>query len=532
MYYLQNYLGNKLPLSGSEVVRIGSTPECRLYLAGRGVKDFHAIVYPVGNYFKVESDRRGDGVVLVNGEEISGSRRLNIGDKIGIGEHDLEFRSDSDHYAICREERFWFRSMGGGFPLTSTVGELRSEKITERLLSCSQGTEEFCMQIASNLVEKYGAEGVVIFGKGDEDWEKLAACTPAQKLEIPPLENFTQNTHSASLYSYRDEKRNLCYFYFPFLTQDNLLGFLLAVFGKSRLDRLQPDLPALCSSLHNEVRPVLVQLLQKEESEQQLGRARMIQSYMIPQTFPHDLGIDIKAHYRPAGCLSGDYLDWVIYRDASGKRYLYLCLGDVMGKGTDAGLVVGVVYSVFNVAAGEGWPLDRIAKAVNERLVSLSGYFITIVFLRWNESERVMEYCPAGKHYWIYRRSTGQLESQDQEQNNVGIALGLKSSACYRTRQMQLAEDDVVVLASDGTWEAKDKAGRFLTTEGFESYLTRAVTTGTSAGEILADIVGRLAAFTEGTVKLHDDISVAVATKFGSSRTAGGKGDGDESGRR
>jgi len=89
-------------------------------------------------------------------------------------------------------------------------------------------------------------------------------------------------------------------------------------------------------------------ILEKQRLEQEILLAKNIQDNLLPQEFPEIKGISLYGIYSPARELGGDYYDFLISRRESEygvERRIYITIGDVSGKGLDAGLVASSVKS-------------------------------------------------------------------------------------------------------------------------------------------------------------------------------------------
>ena len=72
------------------------------------------------------------------------------------------------------------------------------------------------------------------------------------------------------------------------------------------------------------------------ERAEQMQNAAHVQEGMLPRSPLDGEGFEVAAHFTPAREISGDFYDW--YRTGNGR--LVLTLGDVMGKGLQASLMM------------------------------------------------------------------------------------------------------------------------------------------------------------------------------------------------
>ena len=134
----------------------------------------------------------------------------------------------------------------------------------------------------------------------------------------------------------------------------------------------------------------------KERIESELRIARDIQMSMVPRNFdifPQDSGIDLYASMKPAKEVGGDLYDFFI----QGNK-LYLCIGDVSGKGVPASMTMAVAVNLFHNNAKEGFPPEHIAARLNDTLAAdnESGMFVTMFIAEIDLTTGQMKYCNAG----------------------------------------------------------------------------------------------------------------------------------------
>ncbi|MBQ6377738.1 MAG: SpoIIE family protein phosphatase [Prevotella sp.] len=134
----------------------------------------------------------------------------------------------------------------------------------------------------------------------------------------------------------------------------------------------------------------------KERIESELRIARDIQKSMLPRDFssiPEQAGIDLFALMNPAKEVGGDLYDYFI----QGSK-LYVCVGDVCGKGVPASMTMAVAVNLFRNVAKEGFPPEYIATRLNDTLTegNGSGMFVTMFIAVINLATGRMDFCNAG----------------------------------------------------------------------------------------------------------------------------------------
>jgi serine phosphatase RsbU (regulator of sigma subunit) len=131
----------------------------------------------------------------------------------------------------------------------------------------------------------------------------------------------------------------------------------------------------------------------RERIESELRIARDIQMSMVPNIFPDREGLDIYASIEPAKEVGGDLYGYLLQGDE-----LYICLGDVSGKGVPASLFMAQATRLFRTLATQHMMPDEIATRMNSALSedNEQGMFVTMFIARIDLKAGSMDYCNAG----------------------------------------------------------------------------------------------------------------------------------------
>lgn len=134
----------------------------------------------------------------------------------------------------------------------------------------------------------------------------------------------------------------------------------------------------------------------KERIESELRIAREIQMGMVPHVFdafPKELGIDLYASMTPAKEVGGDLYDFFLK-----DQKLYICVGDVSGKGVPASMTMAVAVNLFRSAAKEGFTPAQIAMKINETLSAdnENSIFVTMFIAEIDLEAGRIDFCNAG----------------------------------------------------------------------------------------------------------------------------------------
>jgi sigma-B regulation protein RsbU (phosphoserine phosphatase) len=192
----------------------------------------------------------------------------------------------------------------------------------------------------------------------------------------------------------------------------------------------------------------------QHRADAELLRAREIQQSLLPTEIPQIDGVEVSATWQPAREVSGDYYD-VLRLD---NDRLALCIGDVVGKGMPAALLMSSLQAALKAVVFQtGSPKEVCTQVRRVMLQSLAGgTFVTFFFCIVDRKVGHLSYCNAGHNPPIMRRSDGTLVRLD-----IGgpIFARIASDHPYHEATVSLGTGDTMVLYTDGVTEAADAAG-------------------------------------------------------------------------
>jgi len=226
----------------------------------------------------------------------------------------------------------------------------------------------------------------------------------------------------------------------------------------------------------------------------QLEFAAEVQAKLLPQEAPVVAGFEIAARCLPAYQVAGDFYDW----QQLAPGLLTLTLGDVMGKGLAAAMLMATVRATLRAVTQEHKPavaLQLAEKALRQDLDS-SDSFVTLFHAQLDLAGRSLTYVDCGHGLVFLRRAAGQVE----ELPTRGLPLGVFSDEGYQEGTVTFEDGDALVLYSDGLIDALP-----------ELALDNRALAGRLDGSASArDMVERLVALVPPEAPLPDDMTVLV----------------------
>ena len=178
--------------------------------------------------------------------------------------------------------------------------------------------------------------------------------------------------------------------------------------------------------------------------EAELARAGQVQADLLPLTLPRLPGFDLAAHCLPAHEVGGDFYDW--QEVAPGT--VALTVGDVMGKGMPAALLMATVRAALRAGTQPGRPAATVAAAAAALRDDFerSGRFVTLFRAVVTLPQRRLDYVDAGHGYALLRRRAGAVESLGPR----NLPLGVEASVPPIPGALVLEPGDTLVIYSDG----------------------------------------------------------------------------------
>jgi len=241
---------------------------------------------------------------------------------------------------------------------------------------------------------------------------------------------------------------------------------------------------------------------QLRQLETELELSQVVQRALLPQQVPAIDGLNIAAFSRPAQIVSGDYFDFVDFKDGAHG----FVVADVSGHGVSAGMLMTSLQMAFHTLVPDATsPLDVLERINRVYLHNINfTTFVTVFFARFDPGTRVLTYANAGHNSAYVHRAAGKGETW---LHPTGPAIGLMEGFNIRAEEVKLEPGDTLLLYTDGVTEAADPGGL----EFGEDKLAEVVgqNAGSSVEELIQKILRALRDHTNG-IPLIDDVTLVV----------------------
>ena len=180
------------------------------------------------------------------------------------------------------------------------------------------------------------------------------------------------------------------------------------------------------------------------ERAQQMQKAAHVQEDMLPHSPLDGDGFEVAAHFTAARELSGDFYDW--YQPADNR--IAITLGDVMGKGLPAAMMMATVRAALRASA-QVEDLEqsvRLAARIMEAPLEANQAFVTVFHGVFDIVSGDVHYIDAGHgHARILRGSTGQ-----ENLSLRGAPIGMFPDTEFSIGWANLKPGDTLLVFSDG----------------------------------------------------------------------------------
>jgi len=200
---------------------------------------------------------------------------------------------------------------------------------------------------------------------------------------------------------------------------------------------------------------LIAESIEKERLEKELDLAREVQYKILPASVPVYKNFEISALFVPAFEVGGDYYDF--FQISENK--LGFVIADVSGKGIQAAFIMAEIKGVFE-------SLSRIIKSPGELLTKVNEIlirsldkktFVTAVYGVIDTETGKVNLSRAG-HNSIMLCSDGKVEHLTPPGLGLGLDHGEKFSRIIKEMEIQLDNNDILTLYTDGIPESQNSS--------------------------------------------------------------------------
>jgi sigma-B regulation protein RsbU (phosphoserine phosphatase) len=218
-----------------------------------------------------------------------------------------------------------------------------------------------------------------------------------------------------------------------------------------------------------------VELRQKERLDKELEIGADIQLRLLPRQCPNIYGVELAAKCQTASRVGGDYYDFIpanydqlrpktnsdseVETAQRGSVPWSLVIGDVMGKGVPAGLIMTMTRGMLRAEVLNRHSPAKILQHLNRVMyadLENSHRFVTLFYSEYDPQTRILSYSNAAHHPpLLWQASTRSIKRLD----TWGMLIGLDADSQYEDAQVQLYPGDTIIYYTDGFTDAANQNG-------------------------------------------------------------------------
>jgi phosphoserine phosphatase RsbU/P len=284
---------------------------------------------------------------------------------------------------------------------------------------------------------------------------------------------------------------------------------------RQKLLQLVADQTAV--AIHND--ELTVELRKKERLDRELEIGAEIQERLLPKKFPDIPGLELAACYLNADRVGGDYYDFIPANydqltdrlaEVTATNKWSITIGDVMGKGVPAGLIMTMTRGMLRAEVLNGHSPSRILQHLNRVMyadLENSSRFVTLFYSEYDPKTQILTYTNAAHNpplFW--QAATDRIIRLDTQ----GALIGLDIDSSYEEAQVQLQLGDTIIYYTDGFTDAANLDGERFNEENLIYTFHTACQRQLSSQATLDYIIATLNTFTSNDRTNGDDMTMVV----------------------
>ncbi|MBU1097218.1 MAG: SpoIIE family protein phosphatase [Bacteroidetes bacterium] len=305
----------------------------------------------------------------------------------------------------------------------------------------------------------------------------------------------------------------------PLKVHNNTSGFLFAArkqnYGFDEDEKKSIEAFADYAAVALENAKLIEESIEKERLKSELKVAREIQYKILPSTTPNCDNLQVSALFIPAYEVGGDYYDF--FRMNEDK--LGFVIADVSGKGISSAFIMAEVKGVFETLAKLiDSPKELLVKANNILSESLDKKsFVTAVYGFVDKKKGQLSFARAG-HMPVYICRNQKIEKLVPNGIGLGLDYGYSFEQNLKEQTVDLVDNDIIVLYTDGITEAKNIKMEEFGYNRFESIISSE--NFENVEELKSKIINKISSFTQGNSQ-HDDITLVLMKWVSNNKPSG-----------
>jgi phosphoserine phosphatase RsbU/P len=267
------------------------------------------------------------------------------------------------------------------------------------------------------------------------------------------------------------------------------------------------------------------ELRRKERLDRELEIGAEIQERLLPNACPNIPGLELAACSLNATHVGGDYYDFIPsnYDRLVGKQAdeasiskWSIAIGDVMGKGVPAALIMTMTRGMLRAEVLNGHSPARILQHLNRVMyadLENSSRFVTLFYSEYDPHARTLSFSNAAHNPpRLWQAATETMAVLDTS----GMLIGLDPDSQYEQDTIELHTGDTIIYYTDGFTDATDRNGQRFDEKNLLASFQRACQDRLTPQGIIDRIVADIAAFVgKSDRERDDDMTMVIARVTG-----------------
>ena len=232
----------------------------------------------------------------------------------------------------------------------------------------------------------------------------------------------------------------------------------------------------------------------------QLRLAGEIQKHMVTTKGFQREGLRVDTLFHPLEVTGGDYIEAFV----TDTGLLAVSSADATGHGVSAALFAMIYKTLFHSSIKETYAPSMMLESINHdfcRTSTVEGYYLTASIVVMDPSSRTGYFASAGHPMaLVFRSRSGVLVPEPIRERSFMI--GMVEGAKYEQTHIRLGIGDMLLLASDGIYEAENVEGEPFGVEGVAAFFA-------NGGRKMEDLYAAIKA-RNPLGELSDDVSAIL----------------------
>lgn len=280
----------------------------------------------------------------------------------------------------------------------------------------------------------------------------------------------------------------------------------LKVQGSDEIRDLLDSMNYLGSELAQYTENLKTEVRQRERIETEIDIAHKIQEATLPKIGSDFVfkGFELGVKLLPADKVAGDFYEFFYCADK-----LALAVADVSGKGISAAFFMAISKALMHNSLLQFSEPDRVLKELNTLLSKRNetNMFATVFVGFFDPDNSTFTYSNAGHENVLVVKQDGCItEIGEHERPPVGLF----PASSYRSEEIKLVKNDMLIFYTDGITEARSPDKQFFGIENLKSLIRNNLNL--NPQDLCDCIVRKVNDFEDN--KLYDDVTIMIFKKI------------------